>query len=257
MNGVTFLRKSGWLGLSGWLLAACALTGCQHLYYAGTASPADPINPQTPFAFPVPPAAPALGGEAPPAVPPPVANPSALLPITAAPPPPAAQGAVANPALTVLRVGDMTTITFADLPSPGIPKHEERIREDGKITLPFNITVQAAGKTAGQLQEDIRKEYVPKYYNYLTVTVKAEERFYYVGGEVKIAGRIQYLGDMTVLRAIDTAGGFTDFANRKNIELTRGTGEKIAINWFKAVKDPRLDKPVYANDQVLVHKRIW
>ena len=56
---------------------------------------------------------------------------------------------------------------------------------------------------------------------------------------------------------VDTAGGFTDFANRKNIELRRGTGEKIAINWFKAVKDPGLDKPVYANDQVLVHKRIW
>jgi polysaccharide export outer membrane protein len=257
MNGVKCLRKSGGFGLSGWLLAACALTGCQHLYYAGPASSDDPINPQTPFAFPVPPAAPALGGEAPPAVAPPVANPSGLLPVTAAPPQPAAERAVTNPALTVLRVGDMTTINFADLPPPGIPKHEERIREDGKITLPFNITVQAAGKTAGQLQEDIRKEYVPKYYNYLTVTVKAEERFYYVGGEVKIAGRIQYLGDMTVLRAIDTAGGFTDFANRKNIELRRATGEKIAINWFKAVKDPGLDKPVYANDQVLVHKRIW
>ena len=262
MNGVNCLRKSGGFGLSGWLLAVCALTGCQHLYYAGPASSDDPINPQTPFAFPVPPAAPALGGEAPPAVAPPavappVANPSGLLPVTAAPSPPAAERAVTNPALTVLRVGDMTTITFADLPSPGMPKHEERIREDGKITLPFNITVQAAGKTAGQLQEDIRKEYVPKYYNYLTVTVKAEERFYYVGGEVKIAGRIQYLGDMTVLRAIDTAGGFTDFANRKNIELIRATGEKIAINWFKAVKDPNKDMAVYANDRVLVHKRSW
>ena len=257
MNDVKLLRINGCLGLGGWLLAAYVLTGCQHLYYAGTASSADPINPQTPFAFPVPSAAPALAGEAPPAVPPPVANPSGLLPVTAAPAQPPAVGTVANPALIVLRVGDMTTITFADLPLPGIPKHEERIREDGKITLPFNITIQAAGKTAGQLQEDIRKEYVPKYYNYLTVTVKAEERFYYVGGEVKVAGRIQYLGDMTVLRAIDTAGGFTDFANRKNIELTRGTGEKIAINWFKAVKDPGLDKPVYANDQVLVHKRRW
>ncbi len=228
----------------------------------GVSAPLLRRHSEPPFAFPVPPAAPALGGEAPPAVAPPavappVANPAGLLPVTAAPPPPAAEGTIANPALVVLRVGDMTTITFADLPQPGMPKHEERIREDGKITLPFNITVQAAGKTAGRLQEDIRKEYVPKYYNYLTVTVKAEERFYYVGGEVKVAGRIQYLGDMTVLRAIDTAGGFTDFANRKNVELIRSTGEKIAINWFKAVKNPGLDKPVYANDHILVHKRIW
>jgi protein involved in polysaccharide export with SLBB domain len=66
------------------------------------------------------------------------------------------------------------------------------------------------------------------------------------------------VGEITVLRAIDTAGGFTDFANRKNIELRRATtGEKVRVNWHKAIKDPKLDPQVYPNDQIVVHKRFF
>jgi protein involved in polysaccharide export with SLBB domain len=61
---------------------------------------------------------------------------------------------------------------------------------------------------------------------------------------------------MTVLRAIDTAGGFTDFANRKTIELRRANGQKFKVNWYNAIKDARLDLEVFPNDQIIVHKRI-
>ena len=149
------------------------------------------------------------------------------------------------------------TVTFADLPAPGMLPHSERIRDDGRITLPLNVSVMAAGRNAGQLQEDIRNAYVPQYFVRLTVTIKTEERFYFVGGEVRNANRQLFSGEMSVLKAIDTAGGFNDFANRKNIELTRANGEKHKINWYKAVKEPKLDLPVFPNDQVIVHKKSW
>jgi polysaccharide export outer membrane protein len=156
------------------------------------------------------------------------------------------------------RVGDTVTVTFSDIPlTPGPKEHRDRIREDGKITLPLNITVMAAGRTAGQLQEDIHKEYVPRYYNYLTVNVKPEERFFYVGGEVNRQGRELYLNAMTVLRAIDTAGGFTEFANRKKIELRRAHGPKLMVNWHKAIKDPKNDPLVFPEDQIIVHRRLF
>jgi protein involved in polysaccharide export with SLBB domain len=60
---------------------------------------------------------------------------------------------------------------------------------------------------------------------------------------------------MTVLRAIASAGGFTDFANRDKIELRRPNGEKYLIKWKKALENPKLDVPVYPGDQVTVHKR--
>ena len=70
-----------------------------------------------------------------------------------------------------------------------------------------------------------------------------------------MSNRQIYTGPITVLRAIDSAGGFSDFANRNNIELTRQTGEKIKVSWKKAVKDSKLDPEVYPNDQIIVHRR--
>jgi polysaccharide export outer membrane protein len=158
-------------------------------------------------------------------------------------------------AKVILQAGDPVVVTFADAGPMAIPEHRERVREDGTITLHLNVTVKAAGKTPGKLAQDIRSEYVPKYYKYLTVTVKTEERYYYVGGEVRISDRKPYTGAMTVTRAIDTAGGFTDFADKGDIVLTRANGEKFRINYKKAIKDPRYDPPVFPNDQIIVGKR--
>jgi protein involved in polysaccharide export with SLBB domain len=166
------------------------------------------------------------------------------------------QPPAASAASAVLRVGDMITIEFFDTPTP-IPQYKERIRDDGKLVLPLNVIVQAAGRTTGQLQDDIRSAYVNKYYNHLTVSVKTDERVYFVDGEVKIPTRQFYQDGLTVLRAIATAGGFTDFANRSRIELRRQNGEIVKVNWKAAMKNPKLDPVVYPNDQIIVHKRIF
>ena len=155
-----------------------------------------------------------------------------------------------------LHVSDLITIEWFDTVNP-IPQYKERIRDDGKLILPLNITVQAAGRTVAQLQDDIRSAYVPKYYNNLTVSVKTEERVYFVGGEVRVPNRQLYQDGVTVLRAIDTAGGFTDFAKRSNIELRRENGQIVKVNWDKAMKDPKMDPIVYPNDQIIVHKRVF
>jgi polysaccharide export outer membrane protein len=157
----------------------------------------------------------------------------------------------------VLNPGDLVTVIFSDIPPPGWPEHRQRIHDDGKITLPYNVSVIAAGKTPGQLEEAIRKEYVPKFFNQFTPTVRTELRHYYVDGEVRAPNRQEYHGKMTVLRAISTCGGFTDFANRKNIELRRATGEVLKINWHSAIKDARFDLPVYPDDQIIVHRSIF
>jgi polysaccharide export outer membrane protein len=176
---------------------------------------------------------------------------SGLAPVNHAPVPPQPSASAISP---VLRVGDMVTIEWFDTPSP-IPSFKERIRDDGKLVLPLNVTVQAAGRTTAQLQDDIRTAYVPRYYHHLTVSVKTDERVYFVGGEVRVPNRQFYQDGITVLRAIDTAGGFTDFANRKKIELRRNNGEIITIDWKRAMRNPKLDPTVYPNDQIVVHKR--
>jgi polysaccharide export outer membrane protein len=78
-----------------------------------------------------------------------------------------------------------------------------------------------------------------------------------VGGEVKNSGRFPYLGEITVLRAIDSAGGFTDFARRNAIELRRASGESHTVDWKRAKKNPKLDLPIYPNDQIIVPQRLY
>ena len=165
------------------------------------------------------------------------------------------QGAPATGLSPLLRPNDMIIIEWFDTVNP-IPQYKERIRDDGKLVLPLNIVVHAAGKTVAQLQDDIRGAYVPKFYHNLTISVKTEERVFFVGGEVRSPNRQYYHDGITVLRAIDTAGGFTDFAHRGKIELRRSNGQIIKVNWKEAMKNPKKDPVVYPDDQIIVHKRI-
>lgn len=155
-----------------------------------------------------------------------------------------------------LDVGDQVIVTFSD---PQLQEHDERIKEDGTITLHLIGAVKAAGLTRGELQKSIQDEYVKqKYYQpgRLTATVKTPEVLFYVGGEVRSSGPKAYPGTMTVTKAIDFAGGFTDFARKSAVELTRaGSDKPIKINVKKALKDPRLDLPVYPGDKINVPRR--
>jgi protein involved in polysaccharide export with SLBB domain len=161
-----------------------------------------------------------------------------------------------NPVAPRFRVGETVIVDLtgtADL----IPQHSEPIKEDGTITLPYIGAVQAAGKTPGKLQNEIHDLYVPQYYVRLTVTVKSEDRVYYVGGEVRQPGRQLYVGETTVTRAVQSAGDFTDFANRSKVWLVRANGKRVKVNCSKALENSSLDLPVYPGDQIQVPRRFF
>jgi polysaccharide export outer membrane protein len=154
-----------------------------------------------------------------------------------------------------LQVGDRLRIGFSglnltDSPLPSAPM-DVQITDSGNVSLPLVGGIKAAGKTIGQLEVDIRDAYVPKLYRNLNVSVTTE-RFYFVGGEVKNPSRQLYLGGVTVLRAIQTAGDFTDFADRKHVLLVRANGEKHEVNCKKALNDRNLDLPVFPGDTITV-----
>ena len=156
------------------------------------------------------------------------------------------------------QVGDTVTVDYSGTGGADkIPENVQTITEDGTIILPYIGLVHAAGLTTGELQQKIHDLYVPKFYTQLTVNVSGQQRVYYVGGEVKQPGRLLYSGETTVTKAIQSAGDFTDFANRKKVKLIRANGQVIKVNCIKAAQDPSLDPPVYPNDQILVPRRIF
>jgi protein involved in polysaccharide export with SLBB domain len=165
-----------------------------------------------------------------------------------------------TPEIARFQVGDTVIVAFSGLPSSDPMQtggHEAPIKEDGTITLPYIGPVLAVGKTVGELQTEIHDLYVPKYYLNLTVSVASSDRLYYVGGEIKGDGKQLYVDGTTVTKAIQSAGGLTDFASHNVWLIRASTGQRIHVDYDAALQNPADDPPVYPNDQINVPKRIW
>ncbi len=133
------------------------------------------------------------------------------------------------------------------------------VRPDGKITLPLLNDVQAAGLTPMELAGVIRED-LKKFINNPQVTVSVTEinsRRIYVTGEVTKAGAYALLPHMTVLQALSSSGGFTQFARVKNIYVLRtenGKQIKLPFNYKAAVsgKNPEQNIELLPGDVIVV-----
>jgi polysaccharide export outer membrane protein len=123
------------------------------------------------------------------------------------------------------------------------------VRPDGKISLPLLNDVQAAGLTPMQLSVVIA-DGLKKYMNDPQVTVSVSEinsRRIYVTGEVTRGGAFPLLPNMTVLQALSSSGGFTQFAKLKNIYVLRiddGKQVKLPFNYKDAVNGRKPEQNV-------------
>jgi len=113
------------------------------------------------------------------------------------------------------------------------------VRPDGKISLPLLNDVQAAGSTPVQLAATITeklKQFLAE--PRVTVTVAGiNSKRVFLMGEVGRVGAINMLPNMTVLQALASGGGFTQFANLKKIYILRnedGKQVRIPVN-YKAI----------------------
>ena len=156
-----------------------------------------------------------------------------------------------------LEPGNQITITFSGLSTIPIP-YSCRIREDGTISPPYlKAPIVAAGKTIGELERELEKEYVPAIYKTINVTIRTADRFFYVGGEVRQPSRQIFIGRITVTQAIQSAGDFTDFANQREVRVIRATGKVDVIDCKAALDDPTRDLPVYPGDNIVVGRRLF
>jgi polysaccharide biosynthesis/export protein VpsN len=155
-----------------------------------------------------------------------------------------------------LRVGDQLLVSFFDI-TPAITPITDEIKEDGTITLIYNEKFQAAGKSISELQTMVHDRYVPAYVKYMTVNIAPANRLYTVQGEVRAPNRYGYSGHMTLLQAIATAGGFTDYANKRNVQVTRADNRQFKVNCLKAINDPDLDVEIFPGDKIYVRQQWW
>ncbi len=105
------------------------------------------------------------------------------------------------------------------------------VDQSGLISVPLIGLVKARGLTSQRLAQAIRNRLAAQYVRDPEVTVDiAQHRPFYVLGEVRNAGQFPYAGGLTVRSAVAIAGGFSERANERIVQITRragGTTEKF------------------------------
>jgi protein involved in polysaccharide export with SLBB domain len=154
----------------------------------------------------------------------------------------------ANPQIPVatstaqLRSGDSLNIALQGVPDAS--NNTVQIDEQGLISLPFIGTLTAAGLSTAELSQRIRETYIAKkIYTTVNVSVSVTERYVYVGGEVQRPGRIVWTPDLTVAKAIQSAGGFTLYAKETAVNLVRDEAAypiDVKLAQRNPAQDPRL-----------------
>jgi polysaccharide export outer membrane protein len=182
----------------------------------------------------------------------PVQAPANQVPPSQTAPPPAA-GAPSN--TYIIGPSDVLSITVWKEPTLS---SSLLVRPDGMISLPLLGDVLATGLTPLQLADQIAsklKKFVQDP-NVSVVVSQIHSKIVYLLGEVGKKGPIEMTPGLTMLEAIGSAGGLTDYANAKKIYILRNDGgknEKIPVKYKQALKGDRsLDLVLKSGDTIVV-----
>jgi polysaccharide export outer membrane protein len=139
----------------------------------------------------------------------------------------------------VIGASDVLTVTVWREPTLSGPI---LVRPDGMISMALLGDVHAAGLTPLQLSDQIATK-LKKYYQDPKVSVvvtQIHSKLVFLIGEVNRKGPVEMTPGMTLLEAISSAGGLTDFANTRKIYLLRnqeaGSQVKIPVHYKEALK---------------------
>jgi polysaccharide export outer membrane protein len=97
------------------------------------------------------------------------------------------------------------------------------VRPDGRISVPLLGDIEAAGRTTAELR-DVIAEQLTEYVaapDVTVIVVAINSKQVYLVGEVLRPAALGLTVDMRVLDAIAAVGGFSPFANKRNVRILR------------------------------------
>jgi polysaccharide export outer membrane protein len=141
----------------------------------------------------------------------------------------------------------------------GVEDLQKEVQADasGKFSFPLIGTVDAAGSTPGEISEVIEQR-LARYVRNPQVTVNLVDtvsQVITVEGEVNKPGLYPVVGNMTLVRAVATAGGVGELAKLDDVVVFRTIeGQRYAALYnLKSIRAGNyVDPAIYANDVVIV-----
>jgi len=144
---------------------------------------------------------------------------------------------------------------------PDLSKIGVRVSDKGYISLPLIGRVRAKGLTSEQLENSIEQRLAQRYLQNPQVTVLVKEstqRRVTIEGFAKKPGVYPVKGGGTLLQAIATAGGLSEFAEIDKIFLFRkspsGAISRYLVN-LEAIRNGEARDPILHNDdRIVIHR---
>lgn len=141
----------------------------------------------------------------------------------------------------------------------GVPELSQTVQVDagGRLSIPLAGTIEAGGRTAEQLASDIENR-LRSYVRNPQVSVNVEEtvsQVVTVDGQVEQPGLYPVVGRMTLMRAIATARGTSEFARLQDVVVFRRVGNQdmAALYNLAAIRQGTYPDPeIFAHDIVVV-----
>lgn len=165
------------------------------------------------------------------------------------------------------QVGPFDKLVIDVFGSEALSNKEVQVDASGRIAFPLIGSLEVGGKTPDQISTLIADALRGRFVRNPQVAVNLKEivsQRITIGGEVKKPGVYPILGRMTLLTAIATAEGWTDFSNKGNVVVFRvSDGKKYAAVYnVKAIEKGRYEDPeIFATDVVMVGdsqgRKIW
>lgn len=165
------------------------------------------------------------------------------------------------------RVGPFDKLVIDVFGIQELSQREVQVDASGRITFPLIGTIAVAGKTPGEVGQTMQDLFRGRYIHDPQVTVNLAEivsQTVTIGGEVKKPGVYPIVGEMTLMSAIASAEGWTEFAKKSEVMVFRTVDqtEYAAVYNVKAIEKGIYGDPeIYANDVVMVGdsqtRRMW
>ncbi|KTT71183.1 hypothetical protein NS334_10880 [Sphingomonas endophytica] len=154
-------------------------------------------------------------------------------------------------------IGPLDTISVDVFNVPDLSR-EMQVDASGRVSMPLAGTIDARGKTAGELADAIEAALRNRYVRNPEVTVNIKSsvsQVVTIDGQVTEPGLYPVTNQMTLLRAVASAKGLSEFAREDDVVVLRTVGGRKMAGLYNigAIRRGTYDDPqIYANDVVVV-----
>lgn len=154
-------------------------------------------------------------------------------------------------------IGPLDTISVDIFNVPDLSR-EMQVDASGRIAMPLIGTVDARNKTADELARAIEGALRGRYVREPQVTVNIKDsisQVVTVDGEVKQPGLYPVTNQMTLMRAIASSKGLSEFARQEQVVILRTVDNQRMAGLYDLGAIRRgayADPPIYANDVIIV-----